>query len=319
MIPGGVVQLVRTPACHAGGREFKSRRSRHEPAKWQCLPQAFNRNTLKHTMQKNTIKIKLQTGGTVLGTCISDCFNPEIVIALKAAKLDFFFIDSEHSRTSFADVQSLVRVAKAADVIPLVRVPQSEYFFLARMLDVGAMGVINPRTESVEEVKKIVSYMKFPPDGRRGYGLRSIVTDLDFHGASAEMESANEESMVIIQMETRSCVDSIEEIVAIKGVDATMVGPFDLSVSLGIPGDFESPVFWSAFDRMVKACNEVGVAPGVHFGSTKMLNRARDHGARFLVCGTDMSILQSGFRAIRDGMDTVAVEATTRATTGGYM
>ena len=270
-------------------------------------------------MQRNSIKATLQTGGTVLGTCITDCFNPEIVIAVQAAGLDFFFIDSEHARTGFDDVQSFVRVAKSSGVVPLVRVPQSEYFFLARMLDVGAMGIISPRTESVEETRRIVAAMKFPPQGRRGYGLRSIVTDLDFHGAAAEMESANRESMVIVQMETRGCVESIEEIVAVEGVDATMVGPFDLSVSLGIPGDFEHPMFWSAFDRMVKACNRVGVAPGVHFGTTKMLRRARDHGARFLVCGTDMSVLLNGFRAMRSEMDAAATGAAAGGKAGGYM
>jgi 2-dehydro-3-deoxyglucarate aldolase/4-hydroxy-2-oxoheptanedioate aldolase len=268
-------------------------------------------------MKQNAIKATLQAGGSVLGTCVSDCFNPEIVVAIQAAGLDFFFIDSEHARTSFDDVQAFVRVAKSADVVPLVRVPQSEYFFLARMLDVGAMGIINPRTESVEEVRKIVGAMKFPPHGRRGYGLRSIVTDLDFKGAAAEMESANRESMVIIQMETQSCVDNIEEMVAVEGVDATMVGPFDLSVSLGIPGEFEHPKFWAAFDRMVKACNEVGVAPGVHFGNTKMLQRARNHGARFLVCGTDMSVLLNGFRSIRTDMEAAVPEAAGKA--GGYM
>ena len=255
----------------------------------------------------------------VLGTCITDCFNPEIVVAVQAAGLDFFFIDSEHARTTFDDVQGFVRVAKSTGVVPLVRVPQSEYFFLARMLDVGAMGVISPRTESVEEVKKIVSAMKFPPEGRRGYGLRSIVTDLDFKGAAAEMESANRESMVIVQMETQGCVDDIERIVAVPGVDATMVGPFDLSVSLGIPGNFEHPKFWSAFDRMVEACNQVGVAPGVHFGSTKMLQRARDHGARFLVCGTDMSVLLNGFRSIRTEMDVAVPDKVGAGKSGGYM
>ena len=270
-------------------------------------------------MQQNSIKATLQAGGTVLGTCVTDCFNPEIVVAIQAAGLEFFFIDSEHARTSFDDVQGFVRVAKSTGVVPLVRVPQSEYFFLARMLDVGAMGVISPRTESVDEVRKIVSAMKFPPIGRRGYGLRSIVTDLDFQGAAAEMESANRESMVIIQMETQGCVDDIENIVAVEGVDATMVGPFDLSVSLGIPGNFEHPKFWSAFDRMVEACNKAGVAPGVHFGSTKMLLRARDHGARFLVCGTDMSVLLNGFRAMRSEMDAPVQQAVGPAKAGGYM
>ena len=149
--------------------------------------------------------------------------------------------------------------------------------------------------------------------------MRSIVTDLDFKGAKAEMESANEESMVIVQMETQSCVDAIYEMVAVEGVDATMVGPFDLSVSLGIPGEFENPKFWDAFDRMVDACNKVGVAPGVHFPNTKMLKRAQDHGARFLVCGTDMSVLLSGFKSITAEMDIRSDEPATVGKTGGYM
>ena len=250
---------------------------------------------------------------------MTDCFNPEIVTAIQAAGLDFFFIDSEHARTSFDDVQGFVRGAKSTSGVPLVRVPQSEYFFRARMLDVGAMGVINPRTASVNEVRKIVSAMKSPPMGRRGYGLRSIVTDLDFQGAAAEMESANRESMVIIQLETQGCVDDIENIVAVEGVDATMVGPFDLSVSLGIPGNFEHPRFWSAFDRMVEACSKAGVAPGVHFASTKMLLGARDQGARFLVCGTDMSVLLNVFRAMRSEMDAALPQAVGPGKSGGYM
>ena len=141
--------------------------------------------------------------------------------------------------------------------------------------------------------------MKFPPVGHRGYGLRGIVNDLQCRGADAEMESANRETMAILQMESKQCVEAIEEITAIPGVDATMVGPFDLSVSLGIPGDFESPIFWSAFDRMVEACNKNGVAPGVHMGSTKLLKKAQDHGARFLVFGTDVSVMLNGWRAAR--------------------
>lgn len=161
--------------------------------------------------------------------------------------------------------------------------------------------------------------MKFPPLGRRGYGLRSSVTDLHPWGAAAETKAANRESMVVVQMETQGCVDAIEEIVAVEDVDATMVGPVDLSVSLGIPGNFEHPKFWSAFDRMVAACNRAGVAAGVHFGKTKMLQWAHDHGARFLVCGTDISVLLNGFRATRAEMDTAQAQEAVAAKLGGYM
>ncbi len=253
-------------------------------------------------MQTNTIKHKLQQGGTVLGSCITDYTSPEVVTLLKAAGLDFFFIDTEHSPTDYREIQTLVRVARAADVIPVVRVTQSEYFLIARALDCGAMGIISPRTESVEEGERVVAAMKFPPVGRRGYGMRSIITDLDFHGAGPEMESANNETMVILQMETQSCVDAIYDITAIPGVDAIMVGPFDLSVSLGIPGDFENPIFWDAFDRMVDACNKNGVAPGVHMAKLPLLQKAREHGARYLVFGSDVSVLLNGWKSVKQSM-----------------
>ncbi len=250
-------------------------------------------------MQKNTIKATLREGGTVVGTCLTDYVEPEVVPIVKAAGLDFFFIDTEHSPTGYREIQTLVRVAKAAEVTPLVRVTQAEYFLIARALDVGAMGIVAPRIHSVEQARSVVSAMKFPPAGGRGYGLRGIITDYEFQGARAEMESADSETMVILQMESRECVEAIYDITAVEGVDAIMVGPFDLSVSLGIPGEFDNPVFWEAFDRMVDACRKNGVAPGVHMGNAKLLKRAQEHGARFLVFSTDVAVLLAGWKAAR--------------------
>lgn len=250
-------------------------------------------------MQANTIKRTLKDGGTVLGTCLTDYVTPEIVTILKAAGFDFFFIDTEHSPTDYREIQTLVRVSRAADVMPVVRVTQSEYFLIARALDMGTMGIIAPRIHSVEQGRSVVDAMKFPPMGNRGYGMRNIITDFNFRGAQVEMDSANEETMVILQMESQECVDAIYDITAIPGVDAIMVGPFDLSVSLGIPGDFENPIFWDAFDRMVDACNKNGVAPGVHMAKIPLLKKAREHGARYLVYGSDVSVLLNGLKEVR--------------------
>ncbi|MDA1315015.1 MAG: aldolase/citrate lyase family protein [Acidobacteria bacterium] len=267
-------------------------------------------------MQTNTIKHKLKEGGTVLGTCLTDYASPEFVTILKAAAFDFFFIDTEHSPFDYREIQTLVRVSRAADVMPVVRVTQSEYFLIARTLDMGAMGIIAPRIHSVEQGSSVVDAMKFPPLGNRGYGMRNIITDFNFRGAQVEMDSANDETMVILQMESRECVDAIYDITAIPGVDAIMVGPFDLSVSLGIPGDFESPIFWDAFDRMVDACNKNGVAPGVHMGGAGLLKKAQEHGARYLVCGADVSVLLNGLKAIRAEFPVAEAVAAEKS---GYM
>jgi len=250
-------------------------------------------------MQKNLVKAKLREGGTVLGTCLTDFYGPEVVTTIKAAGLDFFFIDTEHSAASERDIQNLVRVARASDVTPIVRVTQTEGFLISRTLDVGALGIIAPRVHSVEQAKGVVDAAKFTPEGSRGYGLRSIINDYNFGGAKAEMEASNRETLIIVQMESRECVDAIYDITAVPGVDATMVGPFDLSVSLGIPGDFDNPIFWDAFDRMVDACNKNGVAPGVHMGNIAGLKKVQEHGARFLVYSSEMNMMLNGWRSVR--------------------
>jgi 2-keto-3-deoxy-L-rhamnonate aldolase RhmA len=249
-------------------------------------------------MQTNTIKRRLKAGGSVLGTCITDHVSPEIVTIFKAAGLDFFFVDTEHSVPSYRDVQTLVRAGRSFDVIPLVRVTQAEYFLIARLLDVGSMGIIAPRISSVQEARRVVDAMKFTPDGSRGYGLRGIINDYQFQGARAEMDSANRETMVVLQIETRECLEAIDEIAAVPGVDALMIGPFDLSIALGIPGEFDHPTFWKAVERMVEASNNAGVAPGIHFLQPAQVKRAADLGCRFLVCGSDSAILLSGFRSV---------------------
>ena len=129
------------------------------------------------------------------------------------------------------------------------------------------------------------------------------------------MQSSNDETLTVLQMESKECVEAIYDITAIPGVDATMVGPFDLSVSLGIPGDFESTVFWDAFDRMVDACNKNGVAPGVHMGNTSMLKRAQEHGARYLTIGSDLSMMLQGWKEARDSIPT----ENSNETGQGYM
>ena len=253
-------------------------------------------------MQTNTIKQKLRAGGSVLGTSVTDHTSPEIVTIFKAAGLDFFFIDTEHSVPSYRDVQTLVRTGRSANVMPIVRVTQAEYFLIARLLDVGALGIIAPRISSVEQGRAVVDAMKFTPEGSRGYGLRGIINDYQYAGARAEMDSANRETMVILQVETKECVDAIFEIAAIPGVDAMMIGPFDLSISLGIPGQFDDPIFWKAFDRMVEACNKAGIAPGIHMANAKALKQAAERGARFLVCGSDANVMLAGYRGIVQDM-----------------
>jgi 2-dehydro-3-deoxyglucarate aldolase/4-hydroxy-2-oxoheptanedioate aldolase len=247
-------------------------------------------------MQKNTVKESLKAGECVYGTSLEDCLDPEMAVMLAAAGLDFFFIDTEHSTASYAQIQALCRAGRAASIIALVRVTENEPYLISRALDVGAMGVIVPRLRSVEEAKAALSVMKFPPLGRRGFGLRSIVTDLQGTPATQQIESANHETLAVLMIETREAVDCVEEIASLPGLDVLFIGPYDLTLSLGILEQFDNLIFWQAVDRVVKACEKAGVAAGLQSSDMPLLLQSRTRGVRFLMYSSDVAVLLKGYK-----------------------
>jgi 2-keto-3-deoxy-L-rhamnonate aldolase RhmA len=247
-------------------------------------------------LQKNTVKERLRTGGVAYGTSLGGCLEPEISIVLAAAGVEFFFIDTEHSTTTYAQIQGLCRTARCAGLIPLVRVTQNESSLISRALDVGAMGIIVPRVHSAAEARSAMDALKFPPLGHRGYGLGTIVTDLKGNSAQEEVNSANRETMAVMMIESQEGVRAVEEIAAVPEVDALFVGPYDLSLALGILEQFESPLFLTALEKVIKAGTNAGIAVGLQSKDMTLLTRARDMGARFIIYSSDYSILLSGYK-----------------------
>ncbi len=215
---------------------------------------------------------------------------------LAAAGLDFFFIDTEHSTTTYPQIQSLCRSGRAAGIVPLVRVTQNEPSLISRALDVGAMGIIVPRVHSGAEARAAMDALKFPPLGHRGYGLGSIVTDLKRNSAQEEVDSANRETMAIMMIESQEGLQAVNEIAAVPEVDALFVGPYDLSLALGILEQFDNPVFWKALEQVINAGTKAGIAVGLQSKDMSILIRARELGARFIVYGSDFSVLYDGYR-----------------------
>jgi 2-keto-3-deoxy-L-rhamnonate aldolase RhmA len=247
-------------------------------------------------LQKNTVKEKLKAGGTVYGTSLGGCLEPEFSIVLAAAGIEFFFIDTEHSVTTYAQIQGLCRTGRGAGVVPLVRVTTNEPWLISRALDVGAMGIIVPQIKSAEEARLALNALKFPPLGNRGFGLGTIVTDLKGRPAQEEVESANRETLAVMMIESREGLEKVESIAAVPEIDALFVGPYDLSLSLGVLEQFDSPIFMRALEKVINAGAKAGVAVGLQSAQLPLLTRARDLGARFLMYSSDYSILLSGYK-----------------------
>jgi 2-keto-3-deoxy-L-rhamnonate aldolase RhmA len=247
-------------------------------------------------MQKNTVKEMLKAGKTVYGTSLEDCLGSEMPVILAKAGLDFFFVDTEHSPASYSEFQALVRTSHYAGIVPLLRVTQNRPELISRALDNGAMGVIVPRVKSLEDAREALDIMKFPPEGHRGFGLRTINTDVMQGPAAEEIAACNRETLAVLMVETTTALEQVEEIAKLPGLDVLFIGPYDLSLALGIIEQFDNPIFLNAVDRVVSACKVAGIATGLQTGSMPLLREARRRGVRFLMYNSDVGILLSGYR-----------------------
>ncbi len=247
-------------------------------------------------MRPNHAKAKLRAGECVYGTSVEYCLDPEISVLLYKAGLDLFFIDTEHQTAGYAQIRAICRTARDFGIAALVRVTQNEPALITRALDCGAMGIVTPRVHSPEEACRAVAAMRYPPEGIRGFGMHSIMTDFEWDHPSAMMVETNRQTLAVVQVESRSALESVEAIAATPGLDVLFIGPYDLTISLGIAEEFRSSAFWDAVDRVVAACRASGSAAGIQTGDPELLKEARRRGVRFLLYSGDFSVLFSAYK-----------------------
>jgi len=209
--------------------------------------------TLKEMAQDRTAKI---------GHFIVEFVSPGIGHLLKNAGCDFVLFDTEHSGFHNETIKSALRYFEAASLPVIVRVPSKEYHHIARALDMGAEGIMVPMVNDAAEARAILDCMKYVPEGKRGVAL-GVAHDHYSGGAVLDkLAAANKRSTLFAQIETAAGVENANEIAALDGVDCLWVGHFDLTCSLGIPGDFNHPKFKDAIARTYAACKKHNKAYG---------------------------------------------------------
>jgi len=208
---------------------------------------------LKQMARERTVKV---------GHFIVEFVTPGIGYLLKNAGCDFVLFDTEHSGFHNETIKQALRYFEAASVPAIVRVPSKEYHHIARALDMGAEGIMVPMVNDAAEARAILDCMKYTPDGKRGVAL-GVAHDHYTGGAVMEkLAAANARSTLFAQIETAAGVENAEAIAAIDGVDCLWVGHFDLSCSLGIPGEFNHPKFNDAIRSTYAACRKHNKAYG---------------------------------------------------------
>ena len=235
------------------------------------------------------LRKRILSGEPVYGTMIRQARDPGAPVIYGAAGYDFFFIDMEHGNYSMETVADLIRGAKSAGIAPVIRVPHLETHFISRVLDAGAEGIMVPMTSRREQAEAIVRFSKYTPIGQRGFGTQSGQTDYMPLKAVEFMKEANEHTLIIAQIETREAIENIDAILSTEGIDVGLIGPNDLSISLGIPDQMGSDVLKKAIDKVVEAAKKRKKATGIHIGNIEAVKAWRAKGMTVLAYSTDIS------------------------------
>ena len=245
----------------------------------------------------------LKSGKQVIGTLLTNA-SPYWPAKVAELDLDFVFIDTEHIAFDRTQVSSLCHNFSARNVAPFVRIPSPDPYQASIVSDDGACGIIAPYVESVEQVKKLVGAVKLKPI--KGEILSQILDGSDFKSEELKdyIEEANSDKVLVINIESVPAINALDDLLSVPGVDVALIGPHDLSCSLGIPEQYGHPKFQEAISTFIGKAQEHGVAPGIHFWSDLDQEIAWcQQGMRFLIHAADIiafrETMQRDLSAIR--------------------
>ncbi len=242
-------------------------------------------------MRVNQTRERLLKGETVFGCGLQVYRSAEIPRAFAAAGFDYVFIDMEHGSYDLETVQDMIKSSLDSGITPIVRVAELLYSLVARLLDSGAQGIILPRVEDPKLLEEALSWMRFPPMGKRGYGVNVTMIGYENRGFAEIIEHQNRNTVSVVQFETTTAIERADELLSLKGLDIAMVGPADLSISLGVPGQFDHPLLISTVDGLIEKCNRHAVVPGIQTRGLAMAKMWAERGMRFVGAAAEHALL----------------------------
>lgn len=244
------------------------------------------------TIMVNRLKEKLFRNEVAYGVWITmNC--TDIVEALSMLDFDWMLIDMEHAPLTISDVQRLLQVIDEEKITPIVRVWWNDFVQVKLVLDVGAMGVMIPWINNAKQAEEAVKAIRYPPRGIRGYGPRRAAK----YGLRLKeyLERADEDIMLIAQIETLEAVKNLDEIINVEGVDALFIGPYDLATSLGYRGNPQVPEVQKVINEILGKCLKRNKPIGI-YSSLEMVEKHRDMGFKMIALGSEINALISTFR-----------------------
>ena len=257
----------------------------------------------------NPVKETLAKGGRAYGTMLTSAAWTGVMEILAGSGWQFVVIDTEHSMFNHESLEAMLRAGRQAGIVPLVRPADADYHLIARILDIGAFGVMVPQVDTVQEATQIGLATRYPPVGKRGTGGNLLSAS----GLTLPeyLQYANQSILTAIMMESPEAVAIVDQIAAVPNTDALVIGPTDLSINLGIPGQTDHAKFGNAADKIVAACEKHGKAAGIHVGSVKDCERWASRGFRYLMCSAETAMLRSASNEMAAAMKEICAGKAT--------
>lgn len=248
-------------------------------------------------MKAKNLKQKIKERQLTIGTWLT-MGHTSIVEVVAQYNFDWIAIDIEHNLISLDKLRTLIITGQANNVAMFVRVPLNDEVSIKYALDAGADGIIVPMINSKEDAEKLISFSYYPPKGKRGVGLSRA----QGYGSSFEeyLRWVDRELTIIGQIEHIDAINNLESIIGVKGIDAMMIGPYDLSASMGHPGCFDHPDVKKALQRFNSICRTHNIAMGMHIVpiEEKRVHNAIKDNFSFIAFGTDFNFLKSGLESM---------------------
>ena len=245
-------------------------------------------------MKPNALQELLSQSKSAYGTMIQDGRSPSIGQIMALAGCDFLFFDMEHGPFNLETIADMVRVTRLAGVTPLVRVPDALYPLMCRPFDAGAQGIMIPRVETKAQVEYIVECTHYPPQGKRGCSVFKGHNDFAPQNLWQFSEQANQENLIILQIERRLAVENIEDLLSVPGVGAAIIGPNDLALSLGVRDNDMLAALESPIQHVLDACLARQIPCGIHIGNLEWLAEWERQGMQLLCYSSDLNFLRNG-------------------------
>lgn len=243
------------------------------------------------------IKKKMNNGEIVFGMMLSEVATPNTVRIMDAAGYEFMIVDCEHGYFDFSQLANLASVGNGLNMTMLVRIPAIAKEFVAKCLDMSMDGVLVPMVNTAEDAKKIVQLVKYPPMGTRGISTTRAHTNYAPPALDEYIKNANQRTIIMVQIESRQAVENVDEIAAVDGIDALMVGPNDMAVDFGTPGKLETPEMEAAIFKVIEASKKAGKPCGIIDSHVPFLRKWRDRGMNIFSCGSEVGMIMSSAKS----------------------